>query len=652
AKELDPNDPTPWFYDAIRKQTLNRPGEALLDMQQAITLNDNRAVFRSRLLLDEDLASRSASLGRIYNDLAFETLALRQGAKALNADPADFSAHRLLADMYASRPRHEIARVSELLQSQLLQPLNLNPVSPQLAESNLLIAEGQGPSAPSFNEFNPLFTRDRTTIQASAVIGENATYGGEATISGLKQWFSYSAGAFYYDTDGFRPNNDLNQGIYNVFTQMALTPKQSLQLEYRFKDTENGDLGLRFDMEDYSSDRRDEVEEQLGRIGYRLSINPNQDVVASVIYVSKQGTQRFSQQVGYMDPFPYILNQNSNEETNSITGEVQHIFRTKKLRSVIGAGYSDHDHSGFQDLNLSFGPIISLLPSSEFDNKIRHANAYSYLHYDMSEQLMVSLGLSFETYDQDTINEDQLNPKMGIDWKMLPGLTLRAAAFRTLTRSWASNQTLEPTQIAGFNQFFVDRSGTDTWSYCSGLDFKLSNRITLGGELTYRYLTSPIISSKRKSEEAKEQMHRAYIYYLPIRKLSLSLEYLYEDYLSMQANQESLKPRSLLTQELPLTLSYFSPFGWFIKGRGRYIRQDIEFDIATGGTAKDNEDFVIADLSLGYRFPKRIGKLSMEIHNVFDTNFRYYDMVLPSGNTFNPEIKPEREVILSMTVAF
>ena len=39
AKELDPQDPTPWFYDAIRKQTINRPVEALHDLQRSIELN-------------------------------------------------------------------------------------------------------------------------------------------------------------------------------------------------------------------------------------------------------------------------------------------------------------------------------------------------------------------------------------------------------------------------------------------------------------------------------------------------------------------------------------------------------------------------------------------------------------------------------------
>jgi len=151
AKELDPQDPTPWFYDAIRKQSVNRPVEALQDLQKSIEFNDNRAVYRSRLLLDQDLAARSASLARIYNDLGFQQLALVEGWKSVNTDPGNYSAHRFLADSYAALPRHEIARVSELLRSQLLQPINITPVQPQLAESNLKILEGAGPSAPSFN---------------------------------------------------------------------------------------------------------------------------------------------------------------------------------------------------------------------------------------------------------------------------------------------------------------------------------------------------------------------------------------------------------------------------------------------------------------------------------------------------------------------
>ena len=138
AKELDPKDPTPYFYDAIQKQTTNRPVEALQSMEKAIELNDNRAVYRSQLQLDSDLAARSASQARIYSDLGFQQLALVEGWKSVNTDPSNFSAHRFLADSYSILPRHEIARVSELLQSQLLQPLNMTPIQPRLSREQPL----------------------------------------------------------------------------------------------------------------------------------------------------------------------------------------------------------------------------------------------------------------------------------------------------------------------------------------------------------------------------------------------------------------------------------------------------------------------------------------------------------------------------------
>jgi tetratricopeptide (TPR) repeat protein len=233
AKELDPSDPTPFYYDAIRKQSVNQPGEALRDLQESISLNDNRAIYRSRLLLDSDLAARSANLAQIYSNIGFQWLALVEGYKSVNTDPANFSAHRFLAESYAALPRHGIARVSEVLQSQLLQPININPVPTLLAESNLLILSGAGPTNLSFNEFNPLFNRNRLALQVSGIGGTNDTWGEEVVQSGVWGPFSYSIGQFHYQTDGFRKNNDLKEDIYNVFVQGMLSYNTSLQTEFR-----------------------------------------------------------------------------------------------------------------------------------------------------------------------------------------------------------------------------------------------------------------------------------------------------------------------------------------------------------------------------------------------------------------------------------
>src|SRR5512132_1649100 len=239
AKRLDPLDPTPWLYDAIRKQSENRPVEALRDIEKSIELNDNRAVYRSRELLDQDRAARGTSLARIYNDLGFEQLGINEATKSLSYDPSNAAAHRFLSDVYATQPRREIARVSELLQAQLLQDININPVQPSLSETNLNISTGGGPARPGFNEFTPLFERNQAQLNLSGEVGNNATRGGEAVVSGIYDWLSLSAGQYHFETDGFRKNFRIDHNITDLYAQAALTPELNVQTEFRRRKLEH-----------------------------------------------------------------------------------------------------------------------------------------------------------------------------------------------------------------------------------------------------------------------------------------------------------------------------------------------------------------------------------------------------------------------------
>ncbi|MDH5686190.1 MAG: tetratricopeptide repeat protein, partial [Hadesarchaea archaeon] len=370
SKELDPLDPTPWFYDAIRKQTTNRPVEALQDLQKSIELNDNRAIYRSRLLLDEDLAARSASLARIYSDLGFQQLALVEGWKSVNTDPGNYSAHRFLADSYAALPRHEIARVSELLQSQLLQPINITPVRPQLAESNLFILEGAGPAAPSFNEFNPLFHRNRFALQANCVLGENETLGDELVHSAVWGKVSYSLGQFHYETDGFRENNDLEQDIYNVFAQVSPWHKTSILAELRYKDREEGDLPLRFDLdgqENFAPNRRIEGDSTHLRIGLRHSFSPRSDIIAHLTYLDAEEEARDKTAFTTVD---------ISVEDEGYMAEGQHLFRSELLDLTSGIGHFSADREESVLISLILPPMP--LSDSLTEPDILHTNFYVY----------------------------------------------------------------------------------------------------------------------------------------------------------------------------------------------------------------------------------------------------------------------------------
>ena len=85
AKQLDPNDPTPWLYSALLAQQQNRINEGLEDLERSKALNDNRSLYRSQLLLDQDQAVRSANLAALYRDAGMSDFSIREASRAVSA---------------------------------------------------------------------------------------------------------------------------------------------------------------------------------------------------------------------------------------------------------------------------------------------------------------------------------------------------------------------------------------------------------------------------------------------------------------------------------------------------------------------------------------------------------------------------------------
>ena len=236
-------------------------------------------------MLDQDQAARGTSLARIYNDLGFQQLGIHEATKSLSNDPSNASAHRLLSDTYVSQPRQEIARVSELLQAQLLQDININPVQPTLSESGFNVISTGGPARPGFNEFTPLFERNQAQLNTTAVVGNDWTRGGETVLSGIYDKLSLSAGQYLYKTNGFRKNFDMRNDITDLFAQAAVTPDLNVQAEFRRRRLENGALGLAFRPRPgvIPGFERD-LYQDTGRFGARYSPTPQSDIIYSFIY--------------------------------------------------------------------------------------------------------------------------------------------------------------------------------------------------------------------------------------------------------------------------------------------------------------------------------------------------------------------------------
>ncbi len=641
AKTFDPKDPTPWFYEAIKKQTENRPVEAFKDLQHAIELNDNRAVYRSKLALDDDLAARSAALGRIYTDLGFGQRAVVEGWRSLGIEPANYSAHRLLADTYSALPRHEIARASEVLQSQLLQPINTTPIQPRLAEARLLIPDGVGPSRLSFNEFNPMFTRDRFSFQASGIAGSNDTHGEELVHSGLWDNFSYSLGQFHYETNGFRKNNDLRQDIYNVFAQGMVNPGLSLQAEYRHRHLEHGDVLFNGDLEDFDDTFHRELTTDTVRAGLRYSPTANSDLILSAMYLDTLLNQ--AQQIPLVIP----IDSSVTASQRGFVGEAQYIYRRDPFDLILGGGRRDISVDRSEDFSF-FAQRIS------YD--IRHSNAYLYSHVRFPSAMTWTLGVSYDSSrNQFHGDYDQVNPKLGLMWQLTPDTILRLAAFRTFDRGIdEEDATVEPTQIAGFNQFFDGFTATDARRYGIGLDHRFSSDLMVGLEASSRdmivptpqglSLDAPIFMSKQE-----EMLYRAYGYWAIGDQFAASLEYQFDIY--------SIDTLTTYKNHIaPLSLSYFHPSGLSSTVTVTYVNQEAFEGNYEPLKGHDDNQFALLDFSLKYRLPYRYGTAGFVVKNLLDQRFDFLGQNafgLRTGRLEEtPLFMPERTMFFQLTLAF
>ena len=648
AKQLDPNDPTPWFYSAMRSRPPTgrlRPCTTCKRQSNSTTTGPSIArVCYSIPTWPRAVPARRAST-------AIWASSSSRWSKAGNRSTPirrNYSAHRFLADSYSALPRHEIARVSELLQSQLLQPINITPIQPRLAESNLFLISAGGPGGLSFNEFNPLFNRNGYAIQASGLVGEHDTYAGEGVLSGIAGSASYSIGYAHFETGGFRKNADQEDGIFNAFFQQELTSQTSIQAEYRYRHIEHGDLSLRFFPEDFFPSERSTEERHTVRLGARHALSPSSVILGSFMYQDAKFSLR-DDQVG--EPITFV---SLERPETAFSIELQHLFRSRFLNLTSGTGYFDINGRVDQvtglDLPPPIGPEISSTASTDLD----HFNAYVYSYINLLKNVSFTVGLSIDVLSGGSLevgDQTQVNPKFGITWEPIRGTTLRAAAFRVLKRTLITDQTLEPTQVAGFNQFFDDFNGTESWRYGAAIDQRFTKDLFGGVEFSKRDLEFKVVDiisdpedPESKTLNADEALACAYLFWTPHPWLAFRVDYMFERF-----EQDVLTDRTEIdTHRVPLGINFFHPSGMSASLAATYWNQDGTFQrITTGEIEAGSDKFWTVDTAINYRLPKRYGFITIGATNLFDQDFKFFDR-----DAQNSVIQPTRTVFGKVTLAF
>ena len=220
-----------------------------------------------------------------------------------------------------------------------------------------------------------------------------------------------------------------------------------------------------------------------------------------------------------------------------------------------------------------------------------------------------------------------------------------------------ANRTLEPTQVAGFNQLFDDPSGTKSTRYGVGVDWQPMRDLSLGAEATWRDLDEPVLLDEADYaiENRDERYHRLYLYWTPTLNLAVSAAFVYDTYQSERgrATDFNERPEKVTTYSLPLVVSYFLPSGAFASLGGNYVDQTVKrSDSAFLADGEDN--FFLVDAAIGFRFPKRAGMVSLGVRNLFDQEFQYQD---DSFREFSQEAStgpyfPQRVVMGQLSMSF
>ena len=224
--------------------------------------------------------------------------------------------------------------------------------------------------------------------------------------------------------------------------------------------------------------------------------------------------------------------------------------------------------------------------------------------------------------------------------------------------SLRNGQTIEPTQVAGFNQLFDDLPGSKTRRWGVAIDQKLHNpffasdTLLLGAEWSQRQLTvpfaliDPVTAAPSILEQGwKEKYGRGYLSWLPSERLALNAGL---DYEALQRTPFGASLDGFSTVQLlqaPFELRYFDSERSVRLGQDYLVREQGQFfDVTSGGITPGKATFATVDMGIGWRYPGRPFIATFEVQNLLDSHFHFQDV-----DPLSPRLFARRTFLARMT---
>ncbi len=656
AMELDPEDPTPYLYRSYLNLVEHKPIAALRDIQASIERNDNRAVYRSSLMLDNDSATRTNGLGRIYSRVGFTELARVEAVKSLHKDYSNFSSHYLLGTLLSETHLNSRAQATENLLGRLLSPVTFN--------ANNLSVGGEA----SLNEYTTLFDAptERTVIGGRSDTVLRSAGGGIEHIRNTED-LGMNFGYNYDYRHGFRDNDfERSQQLFSL-GQYKLSADSTFVWDSALTANDRGDLLVNRDQYEEDRDIQTDLESFLVRGGYSKRISAGTHFIAQAFYNygdTRVNDANNSSRINTLnivsngspvtrDPFRFdgLLDERLKRKENLGQVDAQFIIDRELVSVVAGTSFRYSNIEGRENGVISNSGSSAGLSSLQ-GFQINSADSvgqqtsrnFVYSTWHLTDDLDVDAGISYTWLDfsenavdapfvDEDFTRDSFDPKFGFLYQLTSSTSLRGAYAKTLDRTDRGNiGPLEPTFVGGFNQVFDGLQGSRQKFWGLGVDQTLSTETYVGVNFQSRDidLNSPFVASRlafdRDTLEISEDRFRdvtkagadekkvgAYLYQVLTDELTLTLDYSWEYFKEIDPLPQSD------TSKFGSQLNYFHTSGFFALGRATYRMQKQ----ASGYVEQSRDNFLLVDLGLGYEFDDRRGAIGLLFNNIFDKSFEY-----------------------------
>ena len=635
AIRADRNDPTGWFVKAYILRDLRRYNEAFDAMRQAIALNDNRAVYRSRYLLDRDLAFKSTSLASLFSDLGLAAWAEKKALESIKQDYLNFSGHLFYAGALLNREGRSRAAASEQILSLLLQPASINTFN-------------------SFSDYTTFYEQPGLHGQVTGSLGQPGRRSGNVSAYGSlpDQQLAYQLYAGNTSEDGWRSDQQQNSYGRAATVKWQATEKDNVTVSLRR--VASGGLGQAGRRGEYDSPTRNDehFDYQQGflDIGHHHRIDSDASLLTLFSATRFDSHDRGRQVFPFGDGIDVEELRVGQNPQSAQQLQLQYMSRFGKNQLITGlllyrgnkVTRTRYDYAALIDGGYYPLPDDSRLTAASADE--RYQSIYAQGIWQWSAQVGLDYGLYLERIQRANlftggrVDQTELTPRLGLIWRLDPTQTVRLARFKYMVP--LPFRRLDPGEVAGIP---ISRN-----SYQGTLASETSvayEREWATGLFSANFFDS---SSRTREGYADAQGRQTTLEDdATLRGLETEFNWLAGANLSLTGRYRGLQVRNSAypdldrrEQLLSLAVQWIHPSG--VRLGMSQTQRRIRFDGSRGP-----ENISLTDASLGYELPHKRGYLGLDVRNMFNRRFNW--VVDPFVSAVRV---PARELALSLTLNY